>query len=175
MPLTLEQKKTVVAEVAAVAQSASSMVAAEYRGLTVSEITQLREQAKRTEVYLRVVPNTLARRALDGTEFSCIREHLVGQLILAFSKAEASDSARLLSDFAKTNEKLIIKLGVYGGKLLEGTDISALAAMPTREVALGMLLAVMKAPIAKVVRTVAEPHSRLVRTLGAIRDRRQAA
>nr|VFJ55780.1 MAG: LSU ribosomal protein L10P [Candidatus Kentron sp. FW]VFJ63972.1 MAG: LSU ribosomal protein L10P [Candidatus Kentron sp. FW] len=175
MPLTLEQKKSVVAEVTNIAQSASSVVAAEYRGLTVSEITELREQAKRVDVYLRVVPNTLARRALDDTEFACIREHLVGPLILAFSKAEASDSARLLSNFAKTNEKLIVKFAVYGEKLLEGADIGALAAMPTREVALGMLLSVMKAPMAKLVRTLAEPHSRLVRTLGAIRDQKQAA
>nr|VFJ95637.1 MAG: LSU ribosomal protein L10P [Candidatus Kentron sp. LFY]VFJ96498.1 MAG: LSU ribosomal protein L10P [Candidatus Kentron sp. LFY] len=175
MPLTLEQKKSVVADVAEIAQIASSLVAAEYRGLTVSEITELREQAKRADVYLRVVPNTLARRALEGTGFACIREHLVGPLILGFSRAEAGDSARLLSDFAKTNEKLIVKLAVYGEKLLKGADIGALAAMPTREVALSMLLSVMKAPISKMVRTLAEPHGRLVRTLGAIRDQRQAA
>lgn len=175
MPLTLEQKKSVVAEVTNIAQSANSVVAAEYRGLTVSEITQLREQAKRADVYLRVVPNTLARRALEGTEFACIREHLVGPLILAFSKMEASDSARLLSDFAKTNDKLIVKLAAYGEKLLEGSDIGALAAMPTREVALSMLLSVIKAPTAKLVRTLTEPHGRLVRTLGAIRDQRKAA
>nr|VFK22998.1 MAG: LSU ribosomal protein L10P [Candidatus Kentron sp. MB]VFK26592.1 MAG: LSU ribosomal protein L10P [Candidatus Kentron sp. MB]VFK74529.1 MAG: LSU ribosomal protein L10P [Candidatus Kentron sp. MB] len=174
MPLTLEKKKSVVAEVIGVAQGATSVVAAEYRGLTVAELTLLREQARRANVYLRVVPNTLARRALEDTEFACIRERLVGPLILAFSKEEASDSARLLSDFAKTNDKLIVKLAVYGQKLLEGADIDALASMPTREVALSILLSVMKAPIAKMVRTVAEPHSRLVRTLGAIRDQREA-
>nr|VFK54230.1 MAG: large subunit ribosomal protein L10 [Candidatus Kentron sp. TUN]VFK56338.1 MAG: large subunit ribosomal protein L10 [Candidatus Kentron sp. TUN] len=175
MPLTLEQKKSVVADVIDIAQSASSVAAAEYRGLTVSEITQLREQAKRANVYLRVVPNTLARRALEGTEFACIREHLIGPLILAFSKVEASDSARLLSDFAKTNGKLIVKLAVYSGKLLEGSDVGALASMPARDVALSMLLSVMNAPAAKLVRTLAEPHSQLVRTLGAIRNQKQVA
>nr|VFK40617.1 MAG: LSU ribosomal protein L10P [Candidatus Kentron sp. SD]VFK45926.1 MAG: LSU ribosomal protein L10P [Candidatus Kentron sp. SD]VFK79858.1 MAG: LSU ribosomal protein L10P [Candidatus Kentron sp. SD] len=175
MPLTLEQKKSVVAEVTDIARSASSVVAAEYRGLTVTEMTQLREQAKRADVYLRVVPNTLARRAVEDTEFACMRTHLVGPLVLGFSRGEAGDSARLLSDFAKTNEKLIVKFAVYGEKLLEGTDVNALALMPTREVALSMLLSVMKAPIAKMVRTLAEPHSRLVRTLGAVRDQREAA
>lgn len=175
MPLTLEQKKSVVAEVADIAQNASSMVAAEYRGLTVSEITQLREQARRLDIYLRVVPNRLARRAVEGTDLSCVQESLIGPLILAFSRREPGDSARVLSDFAKTNEKLIIQFAAYGGKLLKGADINALATMPTKEVALGMLLSVMKAPITKLVRTLAEPHGRLVRTLDAIRRQKESA
>nr|VFJ56181.1 MAG: large subunit ribosomal protein L10 [Candidatus Kentron sp. FM]VFJ63188.1 MAG: large subunit ribosomal protein L10 [Candidatus Kentron sp. FM]VFK12481.1 MAG: large subunit ribosomal protein L10 [Candidatus Kentron sp. FM] len=175
MPLTLEQKKSVVAEVAGIAQNASSVVAAEYRGLTVAEITQLRDQARLADVYLRVVPNRLAYLALDGTDFACIRENLAGPLILAFSRKEAGDSARVLSDFAKKNEKLIVKFAAYGGKLLEGADINALANMPTREVALAILLSAMKAPIAQFVRTLAEPHSRLVRTVDAVRQQKEAA
>ncbi|MBT8421094.1 MAG: 50S ribosomal protein L10 [Gammaproteobacteria bacterium] len=175
MPLTLEQKKSVVAEVIDIAQDASSVVGSEYRGLTVAEITQLRDQARRADVYVRVVPNRLAYLALEGTDFACIRKNLVGPLILAFSKKEASDSARVMSDFAKTNEKLVVKFAAYGGKLLEGADVSALAKMPTREVALAMLLATMKAPIATFVRTLAEPHSKLVRTVDAVRQQKEAA
>lgn len=175
VPLTLEQKKSVVAEVVAVAQSSSSVVAAEYRGLSVSDMTELRNQARNADVYIRVVPNRLASRALDGTDFSCIRENLVGPLILAFSKKEASDSARVLSDFAKTNEKLVLKFASYGGKLLEGSDISALANMPTKEVALTLLVLAMKAPVAKFVRTLAEPHAKLVRTVDAVRQQKEAA
>jgi large subunit ribosomal protein L10 len=175
VPLTLEQKKSVVAEVADIAQKASSVVAAEYRGLTVAEITGLREEARRADVYLRVVPNRLAYRALEGTDFACIRDSLVRPLILAFSRKEATDCARVMSDFAKTNEKLIVKFAAYGGKLLKGADINVLASMPTREVALAMLLSMMKAPIAKFVRTLAEPHSRLVRTVDAVRKQKEAA
>nr|VFJ52306.1 MAG: LSU ribosomal protein L10P [Candidatus Kentron sp. DK]VFJ54744.1 MAG: LSU ribosomal protein L10P [Candidatus Kentron sp. DK] len=175
MPLTLEQKKSVVAEVGEVAQSASSVVAAEYRGLTVAQMTELRNQARNADVYVRVVPNRLAFRALEGTDFACVRESLVGPLILAFSRGEASDSARIVSDFAKANEKLIVKFASYGGKLLEGADVKALANMPTKEVALGMLLSVMKAPISKFVRTLAEPHGKLARIIDAVRQQKEAA
>lgn len=164
-----------VAEVNGIARNASSVVAAEYRGLTVAEITGLRDQARRADVYIRVVPNRLASLALEDTNFACIRENLVGPLILAFSKKEAGDSARVMSDFAKTSEKLIVKFASYGGKLLKGTDINALANIPTKGVALVMLLSVMKAPITKFVRTLAEPHSRLVRTFDAVRRQKEAA
>lgn len=175
MPLTLEQKKAVVTEVAEVARDASSAVAAEYRGLSVAEMTKLREQARGMKVYLRVVRNTLAHRALEDTDFACMREGLSGPLILAFSREEPRDAAKLLSDFAKANDKLVPKMAAYGGKLLVAADIGALASMPTREQALSTLLSVMKAPATKLVRTLAEPHGRLVRTFGAVRDQKQAA
>jgi large subunit ribosomal protein L10 len=173
--LTLEDKKVVVSQVAEVAQSAHSAIAAEYRGLSVGEMTQLRDKARETGVYVRVVRNTLARRAVAGTEFECMQDGFVGPLVLAFSKDDPGAAARLMNDFAKDHDKLIVRLVALGGKLLEPADIGVLANLPTRDQALSQLLSVMKAPIGKFVRTLAEPHAKLVRTLGAVRDQKQAA
>lgn len=175
MALTLEGKKTIVAEVAGVAATALSAVAAEYRGLTVSQMTQLRAHARKTGVYVRVVRNTLARRAVAGTEFACMQDVLVGPLVLAFSQEDPGAAARLIQEFAKQNERLVVKALAVGGQLLAAKDIDVLAKLPTRDQAIATLMSVMKAPITKFVRTLAEPHAKLVRTVAAVRDQKQAA
>lgn len=175
MALNLDQKKSIVAEVAAVAAKAHSAVAAEYRGLSVVAMTALRSEGRKTGVYVRVVKNTLARRAVEGTEFACMQDGLVGPLILAFSKEEPGAAARLMQDFAKANDKMVIKLVSFGGKMLAPGDIDRLSKMPTREQALSMLMGVMLAPITKFVRTLSEPNAKMVRTFAALRDKKQAA
>ena len=175
MSLNLEQKKAVVSEVNGVASNALSAIAAEYRGLSVADMTALRADARDKGVYLRVVRNTLARRALEGTEFECMRDGLLGPLLLAFSQEDPGAAARLIGDFSRQNEKLVPKLISVGGQLLEPTDIKRLADLPTKEQAIAMLMGVMKAPVEKLVRTLAEPHGKLVRTIAAIRDQKQAA
>ena len=174
MVLRLEDKKVIVAEVAEVAAKAHSAVAAEYRGLTVAEMTELRANARKAGVYMRVVRNTLARRALENTDFSCMQEVLVGPLVLAFSKEDPGAAARLMRDFAKAHEKLIVKALSISGKLLPASQIDALANLPTREQALALLLSVMKAPITQFVRTVREPVAQFVRVAAAVRDKKQA-
>lgn len=175
MSLNIEQKKALVAEVAEVARSAQSVVAAEYRGLTVTQITNLRAKARKEGVYMRVVKNTLARKAIAGTTFECIGPQLKGPLILAFSKEDPGAAARVVKAFAKDNDKLVATLVSLGGQVLPAKAIDQVASLPTREQALSMLLGVMKAPISKFVRTLAEPHAMLVRTVGAIKDQKQAA
>lgn len=175
MALSLAEKEAVVAEVTEVAQRSLAAVAAEYRGLSVAEMTSLRAEARGANVYVRVVRNTLARRAFENTDFACMRESLVGPLVLAFSQEEPGAAARVMGDFAKKNDKLVIKIVAFGGKLIDPANIDALAKMPTKEEALAILMSVMKAPVAKLVRTLAEPHGRLVRTMGAVRDQKQAA
>jgi large subunit ribosomal protein L10 len=173
--LNIEQKKAIVTELAEVARTAHAAVAAEYAGLTVAQLTQLRVNARQAGVYLRVVRNTLARRALEDTSFACMRDGLVGPLILAFSQEDPGAAGRVIDEFSRTNDKLIVKLVSVGGKSLGPAAIKQLATMPTREQALSLLMAALQAPITQFVRTLAEPHSRLVRTVGAIRDQKQAA
>jgi large subunit ribosomal protein L10 len=172
--LSLEGKKAVVSEVAEIARGAHSVVAAEYRGLTVAEMTALRVQARESSVHVRVVRNTLARRALADTEFACVSDRLVGPLVLAFSQEEPASAARVMRDFSKRNDKLVIKIAAFGGQLIEGGDIDVLASLPTREEALAQLMSVILAPATKLVRTLAEPQARLVRTLAAVREQREA-
>lgn len=174
MPLRLEDKKALVAEVNGVAAEALSVVGAEYRGLTVGQMTELRANARKSGVYLRVVKNTLARRAVEGTEFECIQDALKGPLLLAFSQEDPGAAARLVKDFAKDNEKLVPTVVSVGGELLAAGDLERLASLPTREQALAMLLGVMQAPITKLVRTLAEPHAKLVRTVAAVKDAKAA-
>lgn len=175
MTLRLEDKKAIVAEVGEIASKALSVVTAEYRGLTVEEMTTLRAKARSNGVYLRVVRNTLARRALEGTMFACMQGTLVGPLLIAFSQHELSAAARLIRDFAKTNEKLVVKALAFDGQLLAANDLEKLASLPTREEGLATLMAVMKAPVTKFVRTLTEPHAKFVRTVAAVRDQKQAA
>ena len=175
MALNIEQKKAVVAEVAEAASKALAAVAAEYRGLTVEEMTELRAKARDSGVYLRVVKNTLAKRAIEGTEFECMQEGLTGPLVLAFSREEPGAAARLVKDFAKQHEKLVPKVVAFGGKMLDAGDLDRLASMPTREQALSLLMAVMKAPVEKLVRTLNEVPGKLVRTVAAVRDQKQSA
>lgn len=172
MALSLAQKKAVVEEVAEVARSAHSAVAAEYRGLTVTEMTTLRESAKRSGVYLRVVRNTLARRAVEGTDFECIRDHLAGPLVLAFSRDEPGAAARVVRDYAKGNGKLVVSFVAFDGKAMDAPAIEELANLPTREEALARLMSVLLAPVTKLARTVAEPHAGLVRAVDAMRAER---
>ena len=175
MALTKEQKQSIVAEVAEVARTAHSAVAAEYRKLTVEVLTGLRTKARTQGVFLKVVKNTLASRAVAGTQFECMQKGLVGPLLLAFSREDPGSAARLIRDFRKDNEALVVKLVSVGGQLLGPGDLDRLASLPTRDEAIARLMAVMKAPIQKFVRTLAEPHAKLVRTVAAIRDRKQAA
>jgi large subunit ribosomal protein L10 len=175
MGLNLEDKKALVAEVAAVAAKAQSVVAAEYRGLTVGQMTELRARARKQGVYMRVVKNTLARRALAGTSFEPVGPKLKGPLVLAFSKDDPGAAARVVKDFAKAHEKLVATLVSLGGPVLPAGELEKVASLPTREQALSMLLGVLKAPIAKLARTLAEPPAKLARTLAAVRDQKQAA
>jgi large subunit ribosomal protein L10 len=175
MALNLEDKKALVAEVAAVAAKAQSVVAAEYRGLTVGQMTELRAKARGQGVYMRVIKNTLARKALAGTSFESVGPKLKGPLVLAFSKDDPGAAARVVKDFAKANEKLVATLVSLGGQVLPGGELDRVASLPTREQALSMLLGVLKAPIAKLVRTLADPPAKLARTVAAVRDQKQAA
>lgn len=174
MSLNLDQKKTVVAEVSAVATDALSAVAAEYSGLTVEQMTNLRVKARDSGVYLRVVKNTLAKRALSGTEFECMSEGLIGPLVLAFSQDSPGSAARVVKDFAKENQKLVVKMVAIGGQVFPAEDIERVAKLPTRDEALAILMAVMKAPVEKLTRTLNEVPGKLVRTVAAIKDSKAA-
>jgi large subunit ribosomal protein L10 len=175
MALNLEDKKALVAEVAEVAAKASSVVAAEYRGLTVSQMTDLRARARKSGVYVRVVKNTLARKALAGTSFESVGPKLKGPLVLAFSKDDPGAAARVVKDFAKANEKLVATLVSLGGQVLPAKDLETVASLPTREQALSILLGTLKAPVQKFVSTLAAAPSKLVRTVAAVRDQKQGA
>jgi large subunit ribosomal protein L10 len=174
MGLRLEEKQAMVAEVQAVAQSAHSVVAAQYRGLTVSQLTGLRAKARQAGVYMRVVKNTLARRAVTGTPYECIAGSLKGPLVLAFSKEDPGAAARVVKEFAKGNEKLVPTLVALGGQVYPPAEIDRVASLPTKPQALAILLGVMKAPVTKFVRTLAEPAAMLVRTVDAVKATKSA-
>ena len=169
MPLTLDEKKAVVAEVAGVASTAHAAVAAEYRGLSVFQMTQLRQQARAQNVYLRVVKNTLARRAVEGTEFECMSEGLTGPLMLAFSTEDPGSAARVVKDFAKTNSQLEVRAVAIGGQMYGPGELDRLATLPTRDEALSQLAATLRAPLDKFARTLNEVPGKLVRTVEAVR------
>jgi large subunit ribosomal protein L10 len=171
MALRLDDKKALVAEVAAVAATAQSVVAAEYRGLTVTQMTDLRSKARKSGVYLRVVKNTLARKAIAGTQFEVVGKSLKGPLVLAFSKEDPGAAARLVKDFAKTNDKLVTTLVSLGGSLLTAKDLDRVASLPTLDAARASLLGLLQAPASKFVRTINEPHAQLVRVLAAYKDK----
>ena len=175
MALNLEDKKALVAEVAEIAATAQSVVAAEYRGLSVGQMTELRAKARKSGVYVRVVKNTLARKALAGTSFESVGPKLKGPLVLAFSKDDPGAAARVVKDFAKTNEKLVATLVSLGGQVLPAKDLDTVASLPTREQALSILLGTLKAPVQKFVSTLAAAPSKLVRTVAAVRDQKQGA
>lgn len=175
MSLTLEQKKTVVAEVNAVAVKAQAAIAAEYAGLTVAQMTDLRVRARNAGVFVKVVKNTLARRALTGTNFECLQPKLSGPLLLVFSQEDPGAGARVVRDFVKDNQKLVPVAIAFGGALRGPEDLQALATMPTLDEARSQLLGVLKAPASKLVRTLAEPAAQFVRVLAAYRDKQQAA
>ncbi len=175
MPLSLEGKKAVVAEVNEIASGALSAVVAEYRGIAVSEMTELRVKARESGVYLRVIRNTLAKRAVEETEFACMQDAFVGPLVFAFSLEAPGAAARLLKDFAKENKMLKVTALAIGGQLLGPEQLDAVASLPTKDEAIAMLMSVMQAPVAKLVRTINEVPGKLVRVLAAVRDQKQAA
>lgn len=175
MALTYAEKQAVVSEVAGVASGALSAVAAEYRGLPVSKLTELREKARSNGVYVRVVKNSLARLAIKGTEFECMNDSLSGPLMLGFSQDDPGAAARLFRDFAKENDRFVITLGAVGGETIEAGDIGKLANLPTRDEALAQLMSVMQAPVAKFVRTLNEVPGKLVRTIEAVRVAKEDA
>lgn len=175
MALRLEDKQAIVADVAEVASSALSAVVADYQGLTVAEMTELRNRARSQGVYIRVVRNTLLKRALKGSEYECLEEVLVGPTILAFSQEDPGSAARVAKDFAKDFAKFEVKALAVGGRLLSASNIDALAKLPTRDEALAQLMSVMQAPIAKLARTMNEVPSKLVRVIAAVKDQKEAA
>ena len=167
MALKLEDKKAFVKEINAIAGESISVVAAEYRGLSVIEMTELRRDARNAGVYLRVVKNTLARRAIEGTEFDCMKDTLNGPILLAFAKEDPGAAARVIKDFAKEHKALLAVSLSAGGQLLPAEDLATLANLPTLDQARAMMLGVMIAPMTKLVRTLAEPHAMLVRLMSA--------
>jgi large subunit ribosomal protein L10 len=167
MALRLEDKKQVVEELSAVAGDSVTAVAAEYRGLTVAEMTDLRSKARNAGVYLRVVKNTLARRAVKGTDFECMTDTLKGPILLAFAKDDPGAAARIIKDFAKEHEALKAVSLSAGGQLLPASDIAKLADLPTLDQARAMLLGVLMAPMSQLARTLAEPAAMLARTRSA--------
>jgi large subunit ribosomal protein L10 len=169
MSLNIEQKKAVVAEVAEQFKGAEAAVLAEYRGLSVSQMTELRGKARQAQIYVRVVKNSLTRRAIEGSSYECLRDQLSGPLALAISKDPVA-VAKLLAEFAKDNEALKIRAGAMGGKLMSIEQVEALAKLPSREQLLATLAGTLQAPIVKFVRTLNEVPSKFVRALAAVRD-----
>ncbi|MDH4054484.1 MAG: 50S ribosomal protein L10 [Gammaproteobacteria bacterium] len=174
MALRLEDKKALVEEVNAVAGDSVTAIAAEYRGLTVEEMTELRKRARSAGVYMRVIKNTLARRAVAGTEFECMQTTLKGPILLAFSKEDPGAAARIIKDFAKEHNALQAVSLSAGGQLMPGSDLAKMAEMPTLDQARAMLLGVFVAPMSQLVRTLAEPAAMLARTMSA-RGKQEAA
>ena len=174
MSLNLDDKKTVVAEVSAEVANAQSIIVAEYRGLGVVDLTALRANARKSGVYLRVVKNTLVRRAIAGTPFEGLSAKLVGPLIYGISKDPVA-AAKLLNDFAKGNDKLTIKIGAMPNYVMDVAGVKALASMPSREELLSKLLGTMQAPITQFVRTLNEIPTKFVRGLAAVRDAKETA
>ena len=175
MGLRLEDKQTIVSEVNEAAGSALSAVLADYRGLTVAEMTELRSKARTSGIYLRVVRNTLAKRAIDGTPYECLRDALTGPTLVAFSYSEPGAAARLLRDYGKDREALNGKAISIGGDLFDSGQLDRIASLPNRDEAITMVLGLLLAPITKLARTVNEVPGRVVRTLAAVGEQKKAA
>lgn len=169
MGLNLEQKQAVVGEIAAQLGKAQAVIVAEYRGLDVGAVTDLRVKARKSGVYLRVLKNTLARRAVKGTPFEKLSEQMVGPLMYGIAQDPVA-GAKALAAFAKDNELFVIKAGVMANTLMSPKDIKTLSTMPSREELLAKLLGTMQAPVAKFVQTLNEVPGKFVRTLAAVRD-----
>jgi len=172
--LSLEQKQAMVSEVAAKLQGAQSVIVAEYRGLNVERVTQLRSKARKSGVWLRVLKNTLARRAVKGTPFEKLSEQMVGPLMYGISQDPVA-GAKVLSEFAKENELFVIKAGAMPNAVMSAQDIKALSQLPSREELIAKLLGTLQAPVTKLVRTMNEVPSKFVRTLAAYRDSKEKA
>lgn len=174
MALSLEEKKAIVADVAEIAATAHSVVAAEYTGISSNEMNELRSEARKGGVYLRIVKNSLAKRAVEGTDYACMIETFTGPLILAFSQEDPGSAARVVKAFAKEHEQLVVKSLSVGGQLLAASDLERLASLPNKEQAISMLMSVMQGPVTKLVRTMNEVPGKMVRTLAAVRDQKAA-
>ena len=174
MGLSLEQKQAMVSEVATKLQGAQAVIVAEYRGLNVERVTQLRSKARKSGVYLRVLKNTLARRAVKGTPFEKLSEQMVGPLMYGISQDPVA-GAKVLSEFAKENELFVIKAGAMPNAVISAQEIKALSQLPSREELIAKLLGTMQAPVTKLVRTMNEVPSKFVRTLAAYRDTKEKA
>ncbi|MCK9489196.1 MAG: 50S ribosomal protein L10 [Xanthomonadales bacterium] len=174
MALNLAQKKELVAELAEVAAQAQSLVAADYIGLSVAQLTELRVKARQGGVFLKVAKNSLVRRAVEGTDYQCVADSLTGPLLYAFSKDDPGAAGRLIKDFSKGNDKLKPRLVAIGGQLYPATHVDNLAELPTLEQALGMLAGLMIAPITKLVRTLNEPVALVARAVNAVAEARKA-
>lgn len=172
MSLNLEQKKAVVAEVSAQVGTAQAIIVAEYRGLEVGVMTDLRAKARKAGVYLRVLKNTLVRRAVKDTPFDKLAEKLIGPLVYGISSDPVAN-AKVLNDFARANDKFVIKAGGLPNSVISAKEVTALANMPSREVLLATLLGTMQAPTVKFVQTLNEVPGRFVRTLAALRDQKE--
>jgi len=172
--LNLEQKQAVVAEVSKVVSDAKAAILAEYRGLTVAQMTDLRRKANQDGVYVRVVKNTLVRRAVDGSPYECLKDHLKGPLAFVAGKDPVA-AAKVVVDFAKDNQAFKIMAGSMDGKLMSTAEMTALAKLPSRDVLLAQLMGTMKAPVQKFVSTLNEVPAKFVRTLAAVRDQKPAA
>jgi large subunit ribosomal protein L10 len=172
--LSLEQKQAMVSEISAKLSGAQAVIVAEYRGLDVGRVTQLRARARKSGLYLRVLKNTLARRAVQGTPFEKLSDQLVGPLMYGIAQDPVA-GAKVLSEFAKDNEQLVIRGGALPNSLMSAKDVKALALLPSRDELLAKLMGTMLAPVAKLVRTMNEVPSKFVRALAAVRDAREKA
>jgi len=172
--LSLEQKQAMVSEVSAKLSGAQAVIVAEYRGLDVGRVTQLRARARKSGLYLRVLKNTLARRAVQGTPFEKLSDQMVGPLMYGIARDPVA-GAKVLSEFAKENEQLVIRGGALPNSLMSAKDVKALALLPSREELLAKLMGTMQAPVAKLVRTMNEVPGKFVRALAAVRDAREKA
>jgi large subunit ribosomal protein L10 len=170
--LSLEQKQAMVSEVQARLAAAQAVIVAEYRGLDVEHITQLRAKARKSGLYLRVLKNTLARRAVQGTPFQKLSDQMVGPLLYGITPDPVA-GAKVLSEFAKENEQLVIRGGAMANTLMSAKDVKALALLPSREELIAKLLGTMQAPVVKLVRTMNEVPARFARTLAAVRDAKE--
>ncbi|MFC5741969.1 50S ribosomal protein L10 [Dyella tabacisoli] len=175
MALNLAQKKEVVAELADVAAKAHSLVAAEYAGLTVAQLTELRKKARESGVFLKVAKNTLVRRAVEGTDYVGASDQLVGPLLYAFSVEDPGAAGRLVKEFAKGNDKLKAKLVAIGGKVYPASHVDVLASLPTRDQALAMFAGLLAQPATMLVRVLAEPATQLGRVISKVGEQKQAA
>ena len=174
MALNLEDKKQIVADISSVASSAHSIIAADYRGLDVAKMTDLHLRAREQGVYLRVVRNTLARRALGETQYECVCEELTGPMILAFSQEDLTSAAKLFNDFMAEHESVKVKVFAVGGDMLDVSAVKRLANLPSKEESIAQLMGVMKAPVSQLVSVLSAVSVKLVRTLAAVQQKKQA-
>lgn len=175
MAIRLEDKQQIVSEVSEAARGALSAVIADYRGVSVTGLTSLRQKARENGVYLRVVRNTLLKRAFEGTDYECLAPELKGPTLLAFSLSDPGAAARVLKDFAKDNDKFEVKALAVGGKMLPAAQIDVLATLPTYDQAISILMSCMLAPVTKLARTLNEVPTKVTRCVAAVRDQQQEA